>query len=101
MQSKAVEIQRLVTDEMFGLVNLYEIAKDTTVFGLQLLDHAEQVNSRVRFKSRLVAQNYGDRKADYLLIKTLTVKCFTQSVLIALADSILSFSVYSSKIIQT
>lgn len=72
-QSRMEEVECLLKNSTFKLVDVDDIIEGTRIFGSRLIVTVKSVNSGVRYKVRLLAQNYGDRDAATIATKAPTV----------------------------
>lgn len=72
------EIKGILRHKTFGLVNVNDIMKRAPIFGPRLTDDDKTVCYKVRYKRRLVAQNYSYRDTVSIVTKAHTVHQFNQ-----------------------
>lgn len=65
------------------------VPANTRVFGSRFVDELKRVDLGTLFKSRLVAQNYGDEGAAGIAPKAPTVQSFSQRLMFLLAASVM------------
>lgn len=77
VKSRSDEIERLIRNGMFRVEIKNEVQERTRIFETRWVHEIQEANSEVRYKSRLVAQNYGYDDAATIARKATTVRWFS------------------------
>lgn len=72
-----------------------KMPEQALVFESRLVEQIKHEVACVRFKSRLVPQNYGDTSAGYIATKDPIVQRFTQRLMFSLAATLNCMNTYS------
>lgn len=97
-QTRVEEAEGLLKNGIFELVNVEDILRKAHVFYSRFIDTVITVNSRVRYKSKLVAKNYGDQDAAMIATKSPRVKRSSQRLVMSIAASLDNMSCYTQDI---
>lgn len=99
-KSRAEELQGLLKNGTFEVMSEENIPIGTRVFGSKFVDQVKQAITGVRYKSRLVAQNYGDKDAATIATKAPTIQRFAQRLVLSIAASMPDKRTYTRDITQ-
>lgn len=100
VQSRSEELRGLIANGTFEVVSREQFSMETRVFGSRFTDEIKHANEGVRLKSRLVAQNYGDKDASTIATTAPTLQRFTKRQTISLPSSLLELNARTRNVMQ-
>lgn len=99
-EAKLNELKGLVDDGTFEVVKESDIPTGTRIFNSRFIDELKKADKGLRLKSRLIAQTYGDEEAASIATKSPTMQRFAQRVMMSIAASQKSMTLYTRDITQ-
>lgn len=99
-KTRTVELNGLIKDGPFLLINISKLPSSKLVFGCRFIDELQKVGDQLKRHSWLVAQNYSDHGSTWNASKVPTVQRLLQSVVLSIDILLLQINAYARDITQ-